>query len=148
MKKIAVCFAAAVFLLLITPFAAQALEPVSISHFVRGVYLKSDSAGFNNISTLPTPAQGMDFSSELNKRIVYPQKAIDAGIEGEVVVLCSIDKEGNVQDVKILKDIGGDCALEVTRAVRTMKFNPAVQNGFPRPVSMTIPVVFDLASVK
>ena len=66
------------------------------------------------------------------------------GIEGEVVVMATVGVDGSVSDVKILKDIGGGCGLEVVRVVRAMRFQPATQNGYPRALTMTIPVVFHL----
>ncbi|MBN1158161.1 MAG: TonB family protein [Bacteroidales bacterium] len=104
--------------------------------------MANDSAEFKSSVTLPT--DGMDLNRELARLIHYPEKAISEGVEGQVKVLCTIDAEGNVTDVKILKDIGCDCALAAVAAVRNLKFRPATQNGFARPITLTIPVNFSL----
>ena len=128
----------------IASFVFSMLLMVNLSSFAadREEVAAPDSAEFRSTYSLPT--EGLDLDRELASRITYPEKAIAQGIEGEVRVLCTIDTEGKVTDVKILKDIGGDCALEVAQAVRQMKFQPAIQNGYPRAFTMTIPVQFNL----
>jgi len=102
----------------------------------------TDSVGFMNTFSLPTGS--MDLDRELASRITYPAKTVAQGIEGEVVVLFTVDVEGKVSEVDILKDIGGDCALEVAQALRKMKFQPVVKNGYPRPFAMPVSVQFSL----
>ncbi|MBN1158754.1 MAG: energy transducer TonB [Bacteroidales bacterium] len=101
-----------------------------------------DTTEFRNTVMMPT--EGINWRSDLELSIKYPEAAIRQGLEGEVIVLCTVDNEGKVSDVKILKDIGGGAGIEVASAVRKMRFNPAVQNGFSVPVTMAIPVVFNL----
>jgi periplasmic protein TonB len=65
----------------------------------------------------------------LNKNLVYPDDAINAEIQGQVVVRFIVDKEGNVSDVEA---ISGPQELR-DAAVRVIKKSgqwlPAVQNG-------------------
>ncbi|MBN2481097.1 MAG: energy transducer TonB [Bacteroidales bacterium] len=109
----------------------------------KGLYTRAiDTTEFR--STVMLPTEGIDWKSNLQMSLKYPQAAIEKGIEGEVIVLCTVDDKGNVSDVKILKDIGGGTGTEVAMAVKRMKFNPAIQNGFFVPVTMAIPVIFVL----
>ncbi|MBN2481687.1 MAG: energy transducer TonB [Bacteroidales bacterium] len=146
MKKSATIFGAT--LALLTMFAGPVLASDNDDYAFNGKATgemrseENDSTEFKSSFTMPT--DGMDLNRELASLIRYPEKAISEGIEGQVKVLCTIDAEGNVTDVKILKDIGGDCALAAVAAVRNLKFNPATQNGFPRPITLTIPVNFSL----
>lgn len=128
----------------ITSFVFSMLLLASFSSFAADIDegAASDSVEFKSTFSLPT--EGLDLNRELASRITYPEKAVAQGIEGEVRVLCTVNEEGKVSDVKILKDIGGDCALAVVHAVRQMKFQPAVQNGYARSFTMTIPVQFSL----
>jgi len=101
-----------------------------------------DTAEFS--TTFMKPTDGIDWRSDLQMSVKYPKEALAQGLEGEVVVLCTVDKEGKVSDVKILKDIGGGAGQEVAEAVRAMKFNPAQQNGYTTSYTMAIPVLFNL----
>ncbi len=77
---------------------------------------------------------------ELHKKISYPDFAKRAGMEGKVFVLAFINENGDVDDVKIIKGIGGGCDEEVAKAVKKTKFKPAMNKSVP--VKAKFPVAF------
>lgn len=77
--------------------------------------------------------------------VKYPPLARDIELEGVVVVSFVVNKEGDVQDIKIVKDIGMGCGEEVVKALKTLKkFYPGKQNGRPVNVIYRLPVKFKL----
>ena len=75
----------------------------------------------------------------------YPDLAIRAGLEGKVIVKLWVDKEGKPRDVSILKS-DGDIFNEAAAAAATQYlFTPAIMNGGPVSVWITIPFRFRLA---
>ncbi|WP_170110187.1 energy transducer TonB [Flavilitoribacter nigricans] len=56
----------------------------------------------------------------LSKRIVYPVGAIEAGVSGTVRLTYVISKNGELNTVKIVEDIGGDCGKIVKAALETL----------------------------
>ena len=76
----------------------------------------------------------------------YPQSAIDAGIEGTVVVKVIIDANGNVASAEIFRSIPrlDNAALQTARR---KVFSPGVVDGSPVSVEMNIPIAFNLADV-
>ncbi|HGY55415.1 MAG TPA: energy transducer TonB [Caldithrix abyssi] len=74
---------------------------------------------------------------------VYPDLARKAGIEGIVVVLVTIGKDGSVEDAKIYKSLPmlDEAALA---AAKKCKFKPAKQRDKFVRVKMTIPFHFKL----
>lgn len=76
----------------------------------------------------------------------YPQSAIDAGIEGTVVVKVIVDKNGNVASAEIFRSIPrlDNAALQ---AARRKVFSPGIVDGSPVSVEMNIPIDFNLADV-
>ena len=58
-------------------------------------------------------------------KIVYPEIAKRAEIEGIVIIEFTIDKEGNPNEINLIKDIGGMCGDETVNAVKITKFKPA-----------------------
>ena len=52
----------------------------------------------------------------------YPQAALNAKIEGTVVVEYDIDYKGNVVDTRVLQGLGHGCDEEAVRVVRLLKF--------------------------
>jgi TonB family protein len=93
---------------------------------------------------LPTMTDGTEVESSVQQQVEYPERAIAQHIEGEVLIQFTVDAEGNLTDTRILKDIGGHCGIFAAKTVANMKFKPAMQNGFPVPCKMVIPVQFRL----
>ncbi len=82
--------------------------------------------------------------NSVQKVIEYPPLALQAGIEGRVIVQFVINKEGNVVDPIIVRGIGGGCDEEAIRAVKLAKFKPGMQRGRAVPVRYTLPITFKL----
>lgn len=90
---------------------------------------------------MPEPADGL---ASLMKKIQYPSIARSAGIEGRVIAMAYINENGDVDDVKIIKGIGGGCNEEVERVLRASKFKPGQKEGKPVKVKLTLSFVFKL----
>ena len=93
---------------------------------------------------LPCAEDGVDLRSSVQQKMKYPECAIAKKIEGEVIIEFTVDAEGNVTNTKVLKDIGGNCGMYAASAVASMKFKPAMQNGYSVPCKLQVPVQFRL----
>ncbi len=80
----------------------------------------------------------------VQKKIVYPELALKAGIEGRVVIQFVIDKEGAIKNPVIVRGIGGGCDEEAIRALQSSKFRPGYQRGVPVSVRYTVPISFKI----
>ena len=89
---------------------------------------------------------GMDaLHAFIEKNLVYPEEAKAAGIEGKVYISFTVEKDGSITNVKILRDIGYGCGDEAVRVVKMMpKWIPGKQRGNPVRVQFNLPVVFKL----
>ena len=84
-----------------------------------------------------------DFSKWVNSQIVYPQDAVDQKIEGKVVLQFTVNKLGEVKDVKVVRGVNEILDKEAVRVVESSpKWEPASQNGIPVSVNYTFPVIF------
>lgn len=91
------------------------------------------------------PAFNGDLGKWLGDHLVYPAYAKDAGIQGTVHLSFVVDEEGNVSDIKVLRDIGGGCAESAINAVKQMpKWKPGIQGGKPVRVLYTQKIKFTL----
>jgi protein TonB len=74
----------------------------------------------------------------------YPELARRVGVQGTVVVECTIDPHGNVVRARVLRGAAllDEAALE---AVQAWKYAPLRLNGVPVPVIMTVTVQFHLS---
>jgi TonB family protein len=75
---------------------------------------------------------------------VYPSTALQAGIQGFVLLNVRIDKDGNVAEVTL---VGGHPLLvqAAIDAVKQWKYQPFLLNGAPADVETTVRLRFDLS---
>ena len=80
------------------------------------------------------------------KNVKYPQEAKDKEIQGRVFVSFVIEKDGSVNEVKVMRGIGGGCDEEAVRVIIGMsKWKPGKQDGKPVRVSYMMPINFKLS---
>jgi periplasmic protein TonB len=65
----------------------------------------------------------------LTKNLVYPDEAVSAEVQGQVVVRFIVDKEGNVSEVEAISGPNELKDAAVTVIKKSGKWNPAIQNG-------------------
>jgi protein TonB len=74
---------------------------------------------------------------------VYPAEARDAGVQGVVICEVTLNRDGRVAGVRVLRSIPALDAAAV-EAVSQWEFTPTNLNGEPVPVIMTVTVNFAL----
>lgn len=79
----------------------------------------------------------------LLSQIVYPKEAQDNQIQGIVYVGFTINEDGSVSDVRIMRSVGAGLDEEAMRVISMMpKWTPAQNKGKPTRVDMCLPVRF------
>ena len=98
------------------------------------------------VNKMPSfPGGERDLMAYLAKNIEYPTLAKEANIEGIVVLGFVVGKDGSINDINIMKDIGGGCGKEALRVVKNMpRWTPGEANGHLVKVRFTLPVRFKL----
>ncbi len=96
---------------------------------------------FVAVEEMPEPIGGI---AAIQSKIVYPEIAKRAGVEGKVYVLAFVDEKGNVTKVEVAKGLGAGLDEAAVGAVRQTKFKPGKQRGKPVKVQVMIPIVFRL----
>jgi protein TonB len=100
----------------------------------------------------PAPPQAVadigaaiDISSKNMNPPKYPPAAFRAGIQGEVVLIVSVDASGNVTGVEVEKSSRNrDLDRAAMEAAKKWRFNPAVVNGQKSAGRVRVPVNFAL----
>ncbi|MDX1637013.1 MAG: energy transducer TonB [Balneolaceae bacterium] len=82
--------------------------------------------------------------AKLQGCVEYPEMARKAGIEGRVIVQFIVNEQGNVEDPRVVRGIGGGADKEALRCVKQAEFEPGRQRGNPVRVQYSLPVVFKL----
>lgn len=92
--------------------------------------------------------QGKDaneFTKWVYNNIEYPEIAKENGIQGRVTVQFTIDKDGSVKDVKVLRSVDSSLDKEAVRVIqKSPKWSPGKQRNKPVKVKYTFPIIFQL----
>ena len=75
----------------------------------------------------------------INSQILYPPTAKRNRIQGECIISGTLEADGTMTSISVVKNIGGGCGEEAARVVKLLKFNAP---GFKTQTS--IPVYFKL----
>ncbi|MEZ4988631.1 MAG: TonB family protein [Saprospiraceae bacterium] len=83
------------------------------------------------------------------ERVVYPQAAIQQGIEGTAVITFVVEKDGSISGTQIARDLGGGtgpAALSVVLRMQEdgIRWVPGQMNGQPVRVQFNLPIRFKL----
>jgi periplasmic protein TonB len=103
--------------------------------------IEEETVYFVAVEEMPEPLGGL---KSIQEKIVYPEIAKRARVEGKVFVKAFVDETGTVTSAEIVKGIGAGCDEAAIDAVLQTKFSPGKQRGRPIKVQVTIPIVFKL----
>jgi protein TonB len=79
----------------------------------------------------------------LKKNLRFPEKAKAAGISGTVYVQFTVNADGSLSDIKVLRGMGYGCDEEAIRLIKLMPgWVPAKQRGKAVKSTMNLPVTF------
>lgn len=79
------------------------------------------------------PAQLIGGIEVLQSRIRYPAAAMNASVEGRVVLQMLVDDTGQMSSATVIKSLGYGCDEEALRVIRGARFEPARVGGSPVP---------------
>jgi TonB family protein len=83
----------------------------------------------------------------IKDRINYPERALEEGIKGKVIVRVTVSTSGSIADATVCHSENLFLDKEALRVVKTLpRFLPYFQDGKPVVSSIKIPVVFELPS--
>ena len=82
----------------------------------------------------------------LAKNIRYPKNAQKNGVQGRVILQFVVDKDGSIDNIKVVRGISWDLNDEAKRVVKKMpKWKPGTIGGEPARILFTLPIVFRLS---
>lgn len=90
---------------------------------------------------MPAPVGGL---ASIMKKISYPEIAKRQQIQGKVFLLAYIDEKGKVNDVKVIRGIGGGCDEAAAGAVKKSSFTPGKNKGVAVKVKLSLAISFKL----
>ncbi len=87
-----------------------------------------------------------EFSKWVNSRLVYPEIAKENGVQGRVTLSFTVEADGRVTNVRVLKGVDDSLDKEAVRVVSSSpKWTPGKQRDRKVKVTYTFPVYFMLS---
>ncbi|MFT4800714.1 MAG: TonB family protein [Flavobacteriales bacterium] len=99
------------------------------------------------VSIVETEAKypGGLFHEFIGANLKYPEKARNEGVQGRVLISFTVNTDGSLSNVKVLRGIGAGCDEEAIRIVKlSPPWIPGTQRGIPVRINMNIAVFFRL----
>lgn len=86
-----------------------------------------------------------EFTKWVNQRLVYPEIAKENGVQGRVTLQFTVEKDGRVTNVRVLRGVDSSLDKEAVRVVSSSpKWTPGKQRDRAVKVTYTFPVIFQL----
>jgi len=148
----------------VEPPAGQYVEPPAIPPPPPSYAVESPEPPFRVVEQMPrfpgceemagTKAEKQACSDQkllefIYKNIKYPIVAQENGIQGTVVISFVVEKDGQLTDAVVAKEIGGGCGTEALRVInlineKELRWTPGKQRGRPVRVEFNLPVKYRL----
>lgn len=86
-----------------------------------------------------------EFSKWVNSKLQYPEIAKENGVQGRVTLQFTVNPDGSVSNVKVLRGVDSSLDKEAVRVVSmSPKWKPGKQRNRAVKVTYTFPVIFQL----
>jgi protein TonB len=81
----------------------------------------------------------------IHTNLKYPKSAKKDNVEGTVILNIKVEKNGKIENIKVIQSVRDDLDAEAIRLIRKMpKWKPGEQHGKPIIVSFNFPIRFKL----
>ncbi|MBC7485178.1 MAG: energy transducer TonB [Cytophagaceae bacterium] len=111
-----------------------------------GVVGEDPNKVYNYVGEWPEfPGGKGELNKFLSKNVVYPRDAEKKGLFGKVIVSFTVEKTGEIIDVKILKGVSESLDKEAIRVVKLMpKWKAGKNNGVPVNVKFKVDINYTM----
>ena len=123
------------------------VEIIDYAENVQEEVVEEEAIPFQLVEEKPSFMGGdaNQFSAWVNKRLVYPEIAKENGVQGRVTLQFTVEKDGSVTKVRVLRGVDPSLDKEAVRVVSmSPKWKPGKQRDRAVPVTYTFPVYFQL----
>lgn len=105
-----------------------------------------DSEVYDIVDQHPKPPKGFN---EYLGNYIYPESALNNGIQGSVFLTFTLNPDGTVDGVKVIKGIHSECdELAKNLIIESPNWSPGIHRGTPRYVRIIWPVQFNIKKYK
>jgi TonB family protein len=93
------------------------------------------------------PGGARNFKEFITRNLVYPKDALEAGVEGTVLVEYGVNDNGKVISPRVLKGLGHGCDEEALRLIGLLSYEKVKNRGVRVKVTTKTRILFTLPKV-
>ena len=125
------------------PAEAQKPAPVEMPN---AKDVDKEEKAFDVVEVMPQfPGGAPKLFEYLSQNIRYPKDAMEADIQGRVIVTFVVGKDGSISDARVVKSVNPSLDEEALRVINAMpNWTPGTQSGKAVNVKYTVPISFRL----
>ena len=118
--------------------AAEALAALEVD--------PSNPLNFHIAEDLPQfPGGAVEFMKWLTRNLRYPKPALTRKVQGRVVAVFYVEKDGTITGLNITEPLSPECDKEALRVLRMMpRWKPGIQHDQPCRTKVCLPIVFKI----
>lgn len=127
--------------------ASLGVEIMDYVEEVKEEVVEEDAIPFQLVEEKPSFNGGdaNEFSKWVNSKLQYPEIAKENGVQGRVTLQFTVNPDGSVSNVKVLRGVDSSLDKEAVRVVSmSPKWKPGKQRDRAVKVTYTFPVIFQL----
>ena len=127
--------------------ASMGVEIMDYVETVEEEVMEEEASPFQFVKEKPSFMGGdaNAFSKWVNERLVYPEIAKENGVSGRVTLQFTVNTDGSVSNIKVLRGVDPSLDKEAVRVVSmSPKWTPGKQRDRAVKVTYTFPVIFQL----
>lgn len=127
--------------------ASLGVEIMDYVEEVKEEVVEEESIPFQLVEEKPSFNGGdaNEFSKWVNSKLQYPEIAKENGVQGRVTLQFTVNPDGSVSNVKVLRGVDSSLDKEAVRVVSmSPKWKPGKQRDRAVKVTYTFPVIFQL----
>lgn len=117
-------------------------DPSSVARVEAYPSMVRDTTILDSVGLPAEPPGGMDgFMKWVMQNYRFPSGAVDAGVNGTVLIQFVVELDGSLTNFKILKDLGHGTGKEAVQLLRkSRRWKPAIANGRPVRSKYDLPI--------
>lgn len=127
--------------------ASLGVEIMDYVEEVKEEVVEEEAIAFQLVEEKPSFNGGdaNEFSKWVNSKLQYPEIAKENGVQGRVTLQFTVNPDGSVSNVKVLRGVDSSLDKEAVRVVSmSPKWKPGKQRDRAVKVTYTFPVIFQL----
>lgn len=121
----------------------------------RGFIIPKDIANYDTsmivydkVDVFPEYIKGEEaLGTYIANNLEYPELAVKQGLQGTVLLYFTVEKNGWLSNISVVKDFNHFCTIEAIKIMRNTKWIPAKKNGKYVRAKTQYPVIFSLRNI-